>query len=259
VSAFPRPIVVVSQCLELAPCRHDGGLIPFSFIRRLQPHARLIPVCPEVEIGLGIPREPIRVIRRGRREYLETTRTGARLTAQMRAFSTQFLAALPAADGFILKSRSPSCGVRDTKIYASSGAGRPLGKGSGLFAARVLQTFGSLTVEDEARLARPVIRARFLTRLFTLAAFRRTKASTAPRALARFHAEYEPLLKAHSPREARQMAQLAQSASRSSLENLLPAYEARLRRALSRSPSTARRDQFPPPYPAELMEMDISG
>ncbi|HBK79770.1 MAG TPA: DUF1722 domain-containing protein, partial [Nitrospinae bacterium] len=59
---------------------------------------------PEVEIGLGIPREPVRVIRRGHREYLETTRTGARPTSRMRAFSNQFLAALPAADGFILKS-----------------------------------------------------------------------------------------------------------------------------------------------------------
>jgi len=170
----------------------------------------------------------------------------------MRAFSRGFLAALPAVDGFILKSRSPTCGVRDTKIYPAADAARPLRKGAGLFARAVLEKFGHLPVEDEARLARPAPRARFLTRLFTLASFRGLGASPGPGRLARFHAGHEALLRAHSPREEKNLAQIAAGAG--APEKLLARYEAHLRLALSRRPAAGR--PFPPPYPVELMEMD---
>lgn len=251
---FPRPIVVMSKCLELAPCRYDGAVIPFDFINRLKPHVKLLPVCPEVEIGLGTPREPIRLIRQRAATVLLQPGTGGRLTGKMRGFAKDYLASIHAADGFILKSRSPSCGIRDVKIFPDAHAARPLGKGAGLFAGAVLAKFGHLAIEDEARLASPAIREHFLTKLFTLAAFRALKKSPTPRKLARFHNEYGPLLAAYSPRTAAALADIALSPA--AIGKRLPAYEARLRLALARPVPRARRGRYEPPYPEPLIEPD---
>lgn len=248
---FPRPIVVISKCLELAPCRYDGARVPFDFINRLKPYVKLLPVCPEVEIGLGIPREPIRRVRRGAATVLLQPATGARLTRKMRGFAKDYLAGIEATDGFILKSRSPSCGIRDTKIFPGARAARPLGKGAGLFAEAVLAKFGHLPIEDEARLASPAVRDHFLTRLFTLAAFRTIKKLPTPRKLARFHSGYHPLIEAHSPRAAAALAGIA--LGHTNIEERLPAYEARLRLALARRVPKARRGRYEPPYPTALM------
>ena len=211
---------------------------------------KLLPVCPEVEIGLGTPREPIRLIRRENVTALLQPSTGARITGKIRAFAKDYLAGIFAADGFILKSCSPSCGIRDTKVFPDAHSDHHIGKGAGLFAEAVLAKFGHLAIEDEARLTNPAIKEHILTRLFTLAAFRALKKSPTPRKLTQFHSAYIPLLAAHSPQSTAALAEIALGPA--AIEKRLPAYEARLRLALARPVPRARRGRYEPPYPKSL-------
>jgi uncharacterized protein YbbK (DUF523 family) len=169
---YPKPIVVVSKCLGFDHCRYDGDICESDFIKRLSRHAKIIPVCPEIEIGLGIPRPKIRLVESGGRSRLVQPATGRGLTMRLRDFSRKFLSALGDVDGFILKSRSPSCGIRDTEIFENAFDDACSGKASGLFAEQVLKRFDHLPIEDETRLRNKRTRHRFLTRLFTLASRR---------------------------------------------------------------------------------------
>ncbi len=118
--------------MDLEACRYNGQVIPNAFIRRLAAHATLIPVCPEVEIGLGVPREPIRLIRCGA-EVRAIQTTGQDVTDRLARFADRFLEALPEVDGFILKSRSPSCGIRDAKVFPTMESEVACGREAGLF------------------------------------------------------------------------------------------------------------------------------
>ena len=165
---FPKPVLVASRCLGFDACRWDGGKIPFPFLERLKPRVEFRPVCPEMEIGLGAPRDPIRIHLEGGRKVLRQPRTGRRLTREMNAFSGRFLARLEEADGFILKSRSPSCAVADAKIFADPASENPVSLEAGLFAEKIIEKFGAAAAADEASLSDAALRARFLTRAFAL-------------------------------------------------------------------------------------------
>ena len=134
-----KPVLVVSRCLLGRRCRYDGKVISCPAIERLNSRIRFIPVCPETAIGLGVPRAPIRIVSDQKRLRLVQPATGCRLTRKMNAFCRQFLGSLPAVDGFILKSRSPSCGIRDAPVYSSASAPAPTARRAGLFAAAVRQ------------------------------------------------------------------------------------------------------------------------
>ena len=155
------PIVVLSHCLADRACRYDGQAIRDPIVAQLQSQLRFIPVCPEVEIGLSIPRDPI-LIAGGK---LVQPTTGKDVTDAMRAFARRFLDSLEAVDGFLLKARSPSCGVRDTKIFGRAEDTEPQRLGSGIFADEVLKRYPDAAVEDESRLADPEIREAFLSRV----------------------------------------------------------------------------------------------
>lgn len=132
---FPEPVLVISQCLEFEPCRYDGAMIRSDFVKALAPHVRYRPVCPEVEVGLGIPRDPIRLVASGDRNRLVQPRTGRDLTDDMEAFADRFLGRLDGVDGFILKSKSPSCGPDMVKVFDGTESPAVVRRGAGLFAA----------------------------------------------------------------------------------------------------------------------------
>jgi len=141
-----KPRIVVSRCLGSDVCRYDGEAITFDFVRALEPHVRLVKLCPEVEIGLGTPRPPIQIeIRDGERRLIQPS-TGLDLTDRMIAWRETTLDSLAQPDGFILKSRSPTCGIADTKVF-SAGGERRLGRGPGMFAEAVLARFPDAAVE----------------------------------------------------------------------------------------------------------------
>jgi uncharacterized protein YbbK (DUF523 family) len=191
MSRFPSPIVVVSRCLGFAACRWNGEIVAGDgFLERLRGRARMITVCPEVEIGLGVPRDKIRLVRGATQRnsaarfdpLLVQPATGRDLTDDMQNFAQVFLATLEvdAVDGFILKSRSPSCGIRDTEIFSESRTEDVVDLGAGLFAKAVLDVFGHLPVEDEVRLADREVRRDYLTRLYHRAQRREEAAATIP-------------------------------------------------------------------------------
>ena len=147
-----RPNVVLSRCLELEPVRYDGQVIPYELVRELEPFVSFVPVCPELEIGLGVPRDPVRIVAVDGVAKLLQPDTGRDVTAEMREFSCDFLSDLGSVDGFILKNRSPSCGISDVKIYQGLDPSASSTRGSGLFAERVLEFCAGLAIEDEGRL-----------------------------------------------------------------------------------------------------------
>lgn len=214
---FAKPVVVVSRCLEFDAVRYDGSRIRDEFVRALKPHVTFIPVCPEVEVGLGVPREPVRIVEaRGKRRLVQPA-TGLDVTEKMQRFAAAFLDGLDAVDGFILKSRSPTSGIKDVKIYPGTAKTAPSAKGAGFFGGAVLARFGHLAVDDEGRLKNLRLREHFLTKLFTLAAFREMKGSGAPRDLVQFHAENKLLLMAYNQTRMRALGRVVADAGRSPL------------------------------------------
>lgn len=243
---YPRPRLVVSRCLELAPCRYNGATIRAPLVLRLEPFVELVPICPEVEIGLGVPRDPVRLLALGGAAPGETPArlrmvqpsTGRDLTEAMASFSDDFLSRVEPVDGFLLKSRSPSCGLEDTKYYTDAEQPMPLGKDAGLFARAVLDRFGDRAVEDEGRLTNHRIRHHFLTQLFTLARLRAVARAVADSGrlgdLVEFHARHKLLLMAYHQTAMRRMGRLVGNADGLPVPDLLAAYRRELATALAR-------------------------
>ena len=177
---FPKPIVVVSKCIEFGPVRWNSEIISSDFVRKLKHCVNFIPVCPEVEIGLGVPRNPLRVVSSDGKLKLIQPDTAIDLTDKMLKFAESFLNSLPAVDGFILKSSSPSCAPRDTKVYPDYQESAPTARSSGFFGKKALKKYSRAAVEDERRLANPRTAKHFLERVFTSARLRQVKASKLP-------------------------------------------------------------------------------
>ncbi|MCK4537727.1 MAG: DUF523 domain-containing protein [Candidatus Krumholzibacteria bacterium] len=167
--SFPsRPKVVVSSCLEFDSCRYDGQRVSSPAVLHLMEHVEFIPVCPELEMGLGVPRDPIRIVSVRGGLCLIQPATSKDFTGEMKAFVDSFLDSLGEVDGFILKNRSPSCGIGDVKIFSRADAELPTGLGDGFFGGEVMKRFGHLVVEAEDRLNDIEVRERFLAKLFAL-------------------------------------------------------------------------------------------
>lgn len=229
---FPRPVVVMSKCLELEACRYNGQAIRAPFVLQLEPHVRLEAICPEVEIGLGVPRDPIRLVLLGGRQHLVQPSTGQDLTERMADFSRRYLSAVGEVDGFLLKSRSPSCGIKDTKLHGEKDSG-PIGKGAGMFGAAVLKRFPLAAVEDEGRLTNLRLRHHFLTKLFARAALREVKRQGSMAELVRFHTAYKLLLMAYHQGELRALGRIVANPDRRPVGEVLAIYEERFGHALA--------------------------
>ena len=199
--ARPTPplIVAVSDCLTGAEVRYDGGHKRSSLC-----HAELVGlfelrgICPEVAIGLGVPRPPIRLVG-------DPTRPAARgaddptldVTDRLRAYARAVAPSLRDVDGYIFMKNSPSCGLQRVKVYAAHG-GAPRGHGRGVFAAEIVAALPDLPVEESGRLEDPVLRETFVTRVFAHAHWRRLLAAgLTPAKLIAFHSAYKYLLMAH--------------------------------------------------------------
>ena len=199
-----KPVVVVSKCLGFAKCRWNGTEIPDSFVQKLRNYVKFIPVCPEVEIGLGIPRAPIRIVNK----RLIQPKTGNDYTEKMNKFSDKFLNTLKKVDGFILKYKSPSCGLKNVPIYPSTGKVQAKSSGPGFFGKKVLTEFKGLPIEDEGRLKNFKIREHFLTSLFMLADFKQVKKSNNISKLMDFHSKNRFLLMAYNQKELHNMGKI---------------------------------------------------
>jgi len=234
---FVTPKVVISKCIEFDRCRYDGHMIANDFVKKLKLYVRFLPVCPEFEIGLGIPRNPVRLIdENGSLEMIQPA-TNRNLTAEMMAFAQSFLESLENVDGFILKAGSPSCGIKNTKIYPRIGKVAPKSRnGRGLFGDAVSIAYPYLAIEDEGRLNNPRIKDHFLSQLFTLARFRVVKQSGSINELVKFHSQNKFLLMAYNQAELKTLGKITANGDERSPSELLKDYQSHLYKALSRAP-----------------------
>lgn len=233
---YATPKVVVSKCLEFDACRWNGAMIPDAFIRKLKAYVSFNPVCPEFEIGLGIPRNPIRIVKKGNSLRLMQPVTGKDMTAEMIRFSDSFLSSINEVEGFILKGRSPSCGIKDVKYYPGTEKSMSVEKGSGFFGGAVLKKFSDTAVEDEGRLSNFKIREHFLTRLFALADWRELKKAQSMSKLVGFHAANKLLLMAYNQKELRFLGKIVANHEKRSLTDVYSEYDAHFKKALENMP-----------------------
>ena len=233
---FPKPVLVTSKCFEFDACRYNGVMIPNNFVQKLEPFVKFVPVCPEVEIGLGVPRDVIRVVEvKGKRLLVQPT-TGKEVSKSMYKFADGFLNSLESVDGFILKSRSPSCGINNAKVFPNADNPVPIGKGPGLFAEKVLEKYPGVAIEDEGRLLNYNIREHFLTKLFTLARFREVKKKNTAKSLIEFQSDNKYIFMSYSQREMRVLGRIASNQNQLPIEEVVSEYEKHLQIALSNHP-----------------------
>lgn len=234
---FVKPRIVISKCIEFEKVRWDGQIISSDFVKKLMPHVKFIPVCPEVEIGLGVPRHPIRIVLLSGELRLIQPKTNLDLTEKMLGFTDSFLDSLQEIDGFILKSRSPTSAIRDAKIYPSiEKKVAPISKGPGFFATAVLERFPGLITEDEGRLRNPRIKEHFLTKLFALASFREIKASHSLRKLMRFHSKNRLLFETYNQKESRNLGRIVANQKNKKSIEIIGDYEQHFFETLKRPP-----------------------
>ena len=165
------PVIVVSQCLGFAAVRYNGAIIDAPFVQQLAAVTDIIEVCPEVGIGLGVPRPPIRMQRARGGIALMQPSTGRDITRDMHAYASTFLDTLTHVDGFILKARSPSCGTGGVNV--NDGDGMDVAEtAAGRFASAVLARFPEVAVAEELELRDHGVRTAFLDRVYASASRR---------------------------------------------------------------------------------------
>ena len=224
----------VSACLLGQKVRYDGGHKLDRFLTdTLGQYVSFVPVCPEAECGLGIPRESMHLEGDPEAPRLVTTRTKKDVTDQMLQWAKQRLKALEGENlcGFIFKSKSPSSGLERINVFNEKGM--PVKRGSGLFAAAFMKHFPLIPVEDDGRLHDPKIRENFIERIFTMQRWRQV-ASGRKRIgdLVDFHTRHKLLILSHNQSHYRFMGKMVAAAKDYPLAELFRIYEATLLEAL---------------------------
>jgi uncharacterized protein YbgA (DUF1722 family)/uncharacterized protein YbbK (DUF523 family) len=217
----------ISACLLGQNVRYDGGHQLDRFLRdTLGQFVDYVPVCPEVEMGLPIPRQTLRLIQAPDGPRLVFSKSGEDVTDRMTTWAQKRLSSLEKEDlcGFIFKGRSPSSGMERVKLYDRYGV--PAKTGIGLFARLFMGYFPLLPVEEDGRLHDPRLRENFIEAIFTFRRWRDLLATGATaEALIAFHARHKLLFMSHSVDLARHMGRLAARAGELPNDRLQDAYQ----------------------------------
>ena len=202
--------VGVSHCLLGANVRYDGAHARDRYLTDvLAEHFTLVPVCPEAEVGMGIPRETVRLEGDGDAPRMIAPKSGADWTDRMNAYAARRVRELAGDDlcGFVFKQKSPSCGVFRVKLYQEKGM--PRHDGRGLFAAEYAARNPLVPIEEEGRLNDPVLRENFIERVFALHRLKQLFGGRWKRGdVVAFHSREKYLLMAHSPKHYKELGQL---------------------------------------------------
>jgi uncharacterized protein YbgA (DUF1722 family)/uncharacterized protein YbbK (DUF523 family) len=238
----PKPRVGISACLLGQEVRYNGGHKRDAFLTdTFGRYVEWVAVCPEVEVGMGTPRPPIRLERRGEEIRLVMPSTGEDYTDAMRSWGQRRVAALKEMDldGYVLKKDSPSCGMERVKVY--SGEGAPSKDGRGLFAETLMARLPDLPVEEEGRLSDPPLRENFIARVFVHHRWREGEREGWTRAsLMRFQERHKYLLMARNQNGMRRLGRLlGDSGKGTPIPELAAAYRTGLTEVLRR-PATRR-------------------
>lgn len=240
LSSSRAPIKVgISACLLGEPVRFNGGHKESRLCSEtLARHFEFVPVCPEVAIGLGTPRQPIRLVGDpDQPRAVGSVHAELDVTDALSAYGRQVATELHDICGFVLMQKSPSCGMERVKVYQANG--HPIeGGGSGLFAHALMQARPDLPIEEDGRLNDPVLRENFLTRIFAYAEWQRLVASGLTRkALVEFHSRYKYQLLATDPVQYKALGRLVATVGKQPLEAFAPSYFSQLMAALKKTAS----------------------
>jgi uncharacterized protein YbgA (DUF1722 family)/uncharacterized protein YbbK (DUF523 family) len=232
----------ISSCLLGNVVRYDGGHKRDRFLTdTLGRYVDFVPVCPEVEIGLGIPREAMRLVGELAHPRLLTIRSRIDHTERMTEWAKEKVKELEKEDlcGFIFKSDSPSSGLERVKVYDPNGV--PVKKGVGLFARVFIEHFPLMPVEDEGRLHDPLLRENFIESIFVWKRWREMNEQNRSKGgLVDFHSRHKLLIMAHSPKQYQDLGQWVAQGKGVSLDDLINQYQEMLSSALRQKPTNKK-------------------
>jgi uncharacterized protein YbgA (DUF1722 family)/uncharacterized protein YbbK (DUF523 family) len=224
----------ISTCLLGENVRYDGGHKLDRFLTdTLRQYVEYVPVCPEVECGLGVPRESMHLEGNPDSPRLVTIRTKQDMTDCLVQWAQKRVVQLEKKDlcGFIFKSDSPSSGMERIRVYNEKGI--PVKKGMGIFARIFMDHFSLLPVEDEGRLHDPELRENFIERIFTLKRWREVLGKKESRGnVVDFHTKHKLLILSHSPKHYQMMGKLVAQAKNLPLKELYREYQILLMESL---------------------------
>ncbi len=232
----------VSTCLLGEEVRFDGGHARDRYVTdTLGQWFEYVSVCPEVEMGMSIPRPAIRLIDEGQGVQLVAPSTGEDFTSRMADYAQAKVTELMKfdLDGYILKKSSPSCGLARIRVYRD---GMPARRNEqGLFAAQLTERWPSLPVEEEGRLNDPGLRENFIERVFARNRWRTlVERGLTRRRLVEFHTAHKLLIRAHNETAYRRLGRLVGSAGTIGNRELFAEYELEFQVAL-RTKATVKK------------------
>lgn len=233
--------VGISSCLLGQEVRYDGGHKHNGYITEsLGQFFEFVPFCPEVAIGLGIPRPPIRLVRHGQAIEARGVKDPALdVTEPLQAYAGKVAGKLHGVSGYILKKNSPSCGMERVKVYSAKGM--PVATAAGIYAATLMEQLPELPFEEEGRLMDPVLRENFVERVFVYHRWQElARGRLTARGLVDFHTRHKYIVLAHDEKAYRALGRLVAGAGRSGVGELGSRYVGALMQAL-RKPATRTR------------------
>ena len=241
---FEKPKIVISKCLAKARCRYDGATVNSDLVDGLAPFVEYVTVCPEMGIGLPVPREALRIIRNNQdQDRLVFSISGTDKTNEMLSFAKDFLGKLDEKDidGFILKNRSPSCGINDVKVYKGTGKSMMIpGKTTGMFGRTVQMLFPHIPLENEGRLLNYNIREHFMIKVFMMRDFKKVKLSGKMSELIHFHSVNKYLLMGFNQKLLANMGKVTANNSGLLFKDVIEGYQDNLIKALEQPASIPR-------------------
>jgi len=229
-----RMRVGVSACLLGARVRFDGGHKRNRYVDEvLRDYFEFVPFCPEVAVGLGTPRQPIRLVGPQQAPRVVGTRDPQiDVTDALHGYGREVARQHADLCGMIVKQGSPSCGMERVKVYSDKGM--PHAGGRGAFTATLMDSQPLLPVEEEGRLQDPVLRENFIARVFAYARWRELEQQGLSKAgLIAFHVRHKLIIMAHSPAGYGELGRLVAQAGSKPLEPLARHYIERLMRLLA--------------------------
>lgn len=224
-SSFARPRLGISACLLGQRVRYDGGHKQDLFLTQtFAQFVEWVPVCPEIEVGMGVPRGAVRLTGSVDDPRMIAERTGKDWTEAMKTFAARRIHELAALDlsGYVFKKDSPSCGVERVRVYGA--ANTPVRRGRGLFAAALMTGSPLLPVEEEGRLNDPGLRENFVERVFAYDRWSAAERTKSRGGLVAFHTAHKTLLLAHSERHYRHLGRLVAGLKGKSLGEVYEEY-----------------------------------
>ena len=225
----------ISRCLLGDEVRFDGGHKRDSFLTDVfGRYVEWVPVCPEIEAGLGTPREAMRLVGDPQNPRLVTIKSGTDHTRALETLTTNRIAQLMELDlsGYVFKKGSPSCGIERVRLYNEQGM--PNRNGVGLFARAFIEQFPLIPVEEEGRLCEPTLRENFIEEVFCYRRWQNLVQSGVTRqTLVRFHTIHKYLLLAHSPQQYEVLGRLVGQAQQHRPKELTSRYGELFMKALA--------------------------